>query len=208
MSKRIKALVERDVRTRLDGVEECVVVDFTGVSAEDSVVLRRSLRAGNVTMLVVKNALARRALKGTRIESAATLFDGPSALCYGGDDPVALARVVDEQAGEDGRLSIRGGSVEGRALGPDEMAALAKLPTRTEMIAGIAARAAAPAKRIVSLAKAPAARVAGQIGTLADQSDGGDNAAPEQPAPVPAEGASEAADAADPETERGDTEDG
>ena len=168
MSKRVKALLQRDIRNRLSGADSCVVVDYRGLTGSRAVVLRRALREQGVRMLVVRNALARRALADGPLASAAPLLEGPSAICWGADDVVALARVVQENAGKDEPLTVRGASVEGRTLFAEEVSQLAALPTRLEMVAGIAARALAPARRVISLALGPAQRVLGQIRTRAE----------------------------------------
>ena len=168
MSKRVKALLERDIRDRLAGADACVVVNFQGLTGPRAVELRRRFREHGVRMLVVKNSLARRALSEGPLSSARPLLEGPSAICWGGEDPVSLARVVQENAGRDSPLTVRGASVEGRTLSAQEVAELAQLPTRTEMVALLVARAMAPARRVVSLALAPVQRVAGQVRKIAE----------------------------------------
>jgi large subunit ribosomal protein L10 len=188
MSKRVKELLGQDIQGRLAGVEACVVADYRGLTANDAVGVRRTLRSQKVRMLVVRNSLARRALVAGPLSSAAPLLTGPSALLWGADDPVSLARVVTEFVGRTPLLKVRGASVEGRTLTAPEVLSLAKLPTRLEMIAGLAARAMGPGQRVSMLAQAPGRGLAGQIRTLAEKSGPpeAEAAAPEAPAPEPA----------------------
>ena len=169
MSKRVKALLERDIRNRLEGASSCVVVNFHGMTGPQSTEIRRRFRERGVRMMVVKNSLARRALRGGPLEPATTLLEGPSAICWGGTDVVELARAVKENAGDDSPLTIRGASVEGRQLTAQDVLDLANLPTRSEMLAGIALRALSPARRVVALAVGPVQRVLAQIRTLAEE---------------------------------------
>jgi len=170
MSKRVKALLERDIGRRLGDAGSCVVVDYRGLSGVAAVRLRRTLKGRGVQMLVVKNALAQRTLAGGPLASASPLLDGPSAICWGGEDVIDLARVVQENAGREGPLAVRGGSVEGRTLSPDEVVQLARLPGRDGMVADLAARALAPVQQVILLVLGAAGAVAGQIKVLAERS--------------------------------------
>lgn len=168
MSKLVKALLERDIGRRLSGAGSCVVVNYQGLSGPEAVRLRRTLKSRGVRMMVVKNALARRALAEGPLAPACALLDGPSAICWGGADAIDLARVVEENAGKGAPLVVRGGSVEGRALSAEEVDQLARLPGKAGMLAGLAALAMSPARHVVALVLAPARTLAGQIKVLAE----------------------------------------
>ena len=66
MSKYVKDLITKDLRKRLDGVEDALLVDVIGLENDKNVALRQRLRKKNIHLLVVKNSLARRATEGTR----------------------------------------------------------------------------------------------------------------------------------------------
>lgn len=169
MSKRVKNLLTNEIHRRLAGVEACVVVDYQRVPANDMVALRRRLRREKVRMLVVPNSLAKRATREGPLAALRPVLEGPSALCWGAGDAVSLARIIAEVAGKDGPLQIRGASVEGRTLGADEVVGLSKLPTRTEMIGGVAARLLAPVGNVMRLVRGPMDRLMGQIKTLSER---------------------------------------
>jgi large subunit ribosomal protein L10 len=76
------------------GSQSAVLVDFRGLKVPEVTELRRQVRAARAEYKVVKNTLARRALKGTRFESLTEHFQGTTAVAYSGDDPVALAKVL------------------------------------------------------------------------------------------------------------------
>ena len=78
MSRYVKDLLAKELATRIDGIEDCLVVNVLGIEANDTVVLRRKLREKNINLMVVKNSLARRATEGTPLAPA---FEGLSGPC-------------------------------------------------------------------------------------------------------------------------------
>src|SRR5437762_8898657 len=100
MSKFVKDLVTKDLRNRLEGVEDALLVDVIGLKNEKNVALRQRLRQKNIHLLVVKNSLARRATEGTRLEKAFESAEGTMALIWGGEDIISLAKEVIKIAGD------------------------------------------------------------------------------------------------------------
>src|SRR5439155_20700233 len=100
MSKFVKDLITKDLRNRLDGVEDALLVDVIGLKNEKNVALRQRLRQKNIHLLVVKNSLARRATQGTRLEKAFESAEGTMALIWGGEDIISLAKEVVRIAGD------------------------------------------------------------------------------------------------------------
>src|SRR4029078_11240883 len=92
MSKFVKEMITRDLRGRLEGVEDALLVDVIGLKNDKNVALRQRLRKKNIHLLVVKNSLARRATEGTRLEKAFAETQGTMALVWGGEDIILLAK--------------------------------------------------------------------------------------------------------------------
>ncbi len=90
--------------------------------------LRRQIRGARGQYKVVKNTLARRALKGTSFETLTEHFVGTTAVAYSGEDPVALAKVLTTFAKATPALQIKAGVVQGRAIKPAEVTELATMP--------------------------------------------------------------------------------
>jgi large subunit ribosomal protein L10 len=115
------------------GSESAVLVDYRGLKVPEVTELRRQVRAARAEYKVVKNTLARRALKGTQFESLTEHFQGTTAVAYGGGDPVALAKVLTTFAKSAPALTIKAAVVQGKALRPAEVGDLATLPGKPEL---------------------------------------------------------------------------
>jgi large subunit ribosomal protein L10 len=118
--------------------------------------LRRQVRGARGQYKVVKNTLARRALKGTAFEALSEQFVGTTAVAYGGDDPVALAKVLTTFAKGTPALQIKAAVVQGRAIKPAEVTDLASLPGKPELYAKLLFLLQAPMVQLVSVLNAPA----------------------------------------------------
>lgn len=100
--------------------------------------LRRSLRESGARFAVIKNTLMRRALEGTDAAGLKALFEGPSAVAFVKEDPVAAAKSVTNAAKKFPTLVLKGGFVEGRLLSADQAKALADLESRDVMLSKVA----------------------------------------------------------------------
>lgn len=139
MSKRLKALIVKELSDDFRGLDRCVIVSLTGVPAGDADRMRASLEAKNIRLLVVKNTLAAVALKEVGISGVDTYLKGPSAVVTGGSDIVDLAKIATELTkAKKGVITVKGGFGEGKVLTPQEVEALSKLPSREEMLAKLA----------------------------------------------------------------------
>ena len=96
--------------------------------------LRRQLRAAKASYTVVKNTLAKRALKGTSFEPLEKFFEGTTAVAYTTNDPVALAKTLTTFVKTAPTLKIKAAVVQGRAVKPAEITELAALPSKPELL--------------------------------------------------------------------------
>ena len=92
MSKYVKDLLTKDISSKLDGVEEAVLVNVIGLTANQSVALRKDLRAKDIKLVVVKNSLAKRATEGTPLAIAFENCEGTLAVMWGAEDIITLAK--------------------------------------------------------------------------------------------------------------------
>jgi len=83
MSKFVKDMITKDLRNRLNGVEDALLVDVIGLKNDKNVALRQRLRKKNIHLLVIKNSLAARATQGTRLEKAFDNTGGTMAIVVG-----------------------------------------------------------------------------------------------------------------------------
>jgi len=116
--------------------------------------LRRQLRAAKAEYKVVKNTLAKRALKGTAFESLDAHFEGTTAIAYTSTDPVALAKTLTTFAKTAPMLKVKAAVVQGRAVKAAEVTDLASLPGKPELYAKLLFVLQAPMVQIVSVLNA------------------------------------------------------
>ncbi len=107
----------QDIKKRLDGVEEAVIVNVIGLNSAQTVTLRKTLRDKNIQLLVVKNSLARRATEGTPLAPALADAEGTLAIMWGAEDIVSLAKEATRLTESDDfkKFESRGGVMEGTA---------------------------------------------------------------------------------------------
>ena len=152
-----RASKEVDLKTLEDSFKEhdsAIVVDYRGLKVPEVTELRRQVRRARGSYKVVKNSLARRALKGTAFESLTEHFIGTTAVAYSGDDPVALAKVLTTFAKTTPALKIKAAVVQGRAIKTGEVTELATLPGKPELYAKLLFLLQAPMVQLVSVLSA------------------------------------------------------
>jgi large subunit ribosomal protein L10 len=136
------------------GSDSAILVDYKGLNVPQVTELRRQLRASKASYKVVKNTLARRALKGTRFEALEKYFEGTTAVAYTTTDPVALAKTLTTFVKTAPALQIKAAVVQGRAVQPAEVTDLAALPGKPELYAKLLFVLQAPMVQIVSVLNA------------------------------------------------------
>jgi large subunit ribosomal protein L10 len=146
----------QDLEQAFKGTESAVLVDYKGLKVPEVTELRRQIRGARGQYKVVKNTLAKRALKGTAFEPLSEHFVGTTAVAYSGDDPVALAKVLTTFAKTAPALQIKAAVVQGRAIKPAEVTDLATLPGKPELYAKLLFVLQAPMVQVVSVLNAPA----------------------------------------------------
>jgi large subunit ribosomal protein L10 len=149
-----KELERQQLESAFRGSESAILVDYRGITVPQITVLRRQLRAAKASYRVVKNTLARLALKGTTLEALAGHFEGTTAIAYTATDPVALAKTVTAFAKAVPTFTIKAAVVQGRAIRVSEVGELATLPGRPELYARLLFTLQVPMVRIVSVLNA------------------------------------------------------
>ncbi|QDT01544.1 50S ribosomal protein L10 [Adhaeretor mobilis] len=166
MSKYLKNLITDELKAKLDGVENMLVVDCLGVEANACVELRRELRAKDISMLVVKNSLARRATEGTALAPAFEGIEGSAAVVWGAEDIVSLAKEVARLAKDDDQFKpfvAKGGVMAGETMSPQDVVAVSKWPTRTEQLSLLVGQILGPGATLSGQLLGPGRTLGGQI---------------------------------------------
>ena len=138
----------------LKGTESAILVDYKGLNVPQVTDLRRELRKAKATYKVVKNTIARRAVKGTPFEALTEHFVGTTAIAYTAKDPVALAKTLTTFAKTAPSLTIKAAVVQGRAIKATEVTELAALPGKPELYAKLLFLLNAPMVQLVSVLNA------------------------------------------------------
>jgi len=143
-----KQAVVAEVAKQVAGAQAIVMVENRGLPVAHMTQLRAKARASGVYFRVVKNTLVRRAVADTPFASLADKMVGP--LAYGiGTDPVAVAKVLNDFAKGHDKFVIAGGALPGQVMSAKEIAALASLPSRDELLARLLGTMQAPVVKFV-----------------------------------------------------------
>ena len=138
----------------LKGTESAILLDYKGLNVPQVTDLRRELRKAKATYKVVKNTIAKRAIKGTAFESLTDYFVGTTAIAYTSKDPVALAKTLTTFAKTAPSLTIKAAVVQGRAIKAAEVTDLAALPGKPELYAKLLYVLNGPMVQLVSVLNA------------------------------------------------------
>jgi large subunit ribosomal protein L10 len=143
-----KQAVVAEVAKQVAGAQAIIMAENRGMPVADMTQLRAKARASGVYFRVVKNTLVRRAVEKTPFEGLAKSMVGP--LAYGiGPDPVAVAKVLNDFAKGHDKFVITGGAMPGQTMSAKQIAALANLPSRNELIAKLMGTMQAPVAKLV-----------------------------------------------------------
>ena len=145
-----------------------VVSHYEGMTVAEMQDLRARMREAGGSVRVAKNKLAKIALEGKAASSISTYLTGMTVLGYS-EDPVAAAKVFDAYAKVNQKLVILGGAMGETALDTAGVSAVAKLPSREELIASIVGCIVAPASNIAGAIGAPASNIAGILSTIEEK---------------------------------------
>jgi large subunit ribosomal protein L10 len=145
-----------------------VVAHQVGMTVAESGDLRRKMREAGAGFKVTKNRIAKLALKGTRFEDLDSMFTGPTAVGMS-QDPVAAAKAIVDYAKGNKKITIIGGSMDGKTLDQAGVEALAKMPSLDELRGKLVGLVQAPAAKMARVTQAPAGKLARVIQARADQ---------------------------------------
>ena len=151
VSKVEKAAEVDELESAFRGADSAILVDYKGLNVPQVTELRRQLRSAKASYRVVKNTLAKRALKGTSFEPLEKFFEGTTAVAYTKGDPVALAKTLTTFVRTAPTLTIKAAVVQGRAIKPAEVTDLASLPGRPELYARLLGTLQAPMVQLVTV---------------------------------------------------------
>jgi large subunit ribosomal protein L10 len=170
MSKYVKNLITDHLRERLSGVDDALLVDVIGMDANANNRLRAELAEKNINLLVVKNSLAARATMGTPLGPMFEGLTGSSALCWGSEDVVSLAKEVVRLAKQDAYapFEAKGGVMDGDPLTAEQVQQVSKWPSREEQLSMLIGQILGPGAVLSGQLIGPGGTLAGQIAQKAE----------------------------------------
>jgi large subunit ribosomal protein L10 len=136
------------------GSDTAILVDYKGMNVPQVTELRRQIRTAKASYKVVKNTIARRALKGTSFEPLEAFFVGTTAVAYTTTDPVALAKTLTTFVKTAPTLTIKAAVVQGRAIKAAEVTDLASLPGKPELYARLLGTMQGPMVQLLTVLNA------------------------------------------------------
>jgi ribosomal protein L10 len=186
MSKFVKDLVTAQLKRELSGVQDLLLVNVVGLTANRTSALRKELRQKNIKLLVIKNSLARRATEGTQLAAAFEGSQGTLAMVWGASDIVALAKEVVRLTGDKelAQFAPRGGVMGGAKLKAEEVTQISKWPSREEQLSMLIGQILSPGARLASQLSSAGGALASQI---KQRGEGEEESTAAEPAAAPAE---------------------
>jgi large subunit ribosomal protein L10 len=138
----------------LKNISSLIVTTYSKLTVAKDYELRKTLRSSGAKYLVVKNTLAERAAKGTKVEEVLKDLSGVTSIAYTEGDPVALAKALSKYAKDNPEFTFKAGVVEGRVVSLNEIQALATMPSKEEIYSKLLFLISAPAQRLVTVMNA------------------------------------------------------
>ena len=164
-----KQAIVAEVNETASRALSAVLADYRGVSVAGMTELRKTAREAGVQVRVIRNTLAKRAFEGTEFECMSEVMLGPNILAFSLEDPGAGARVFKDFAKENEEFEIKALSVGGKLLPANQIDALAKLPTREEVLVMLMAVMQAPITKLTRTLNDVPAKVTRLLAAVRDQ---------------------------------------
>jgi large subunit ribosomal protein L10 len=166
-----KKAIVAEVNETATNALSLVIADARGVTVDGMTALRKSARENAVTLRVVRNTLAKRALAGTEYECVSDALVGPSLFGFSMEDPGAAARLFKDFAKEYKNFEVKALAVSGQMLGADQLDVLAKLPTRDQALSILMSVMKAPVTKLVQTMNAVPGKLVRTLAAVRDQKE-------------------------------------
>jgi len=168
-----KQQIVAEVAAMAGSAHSMVGAEYSGLTVAQMTRLRIESRKAGVSLRVVRNTLARRAMEGTQFECVTEQLIGPLLLAFSQEDPGSAARVVQDFAKDNDRLVVKIVSIGGQSLEPSDIKKLASLPTRDQAISQLMALMLAPISKFVRTMAEPHAKLVRTIAAVRDKKQAG-----------------------------------
>ncbi len=168
-----KIEVVEEYREKFKSSKSIFLADFSGINVTETIKLRRSFRAANVTYCILKNTLAKRSLQDAGIEGMDEMLTGMTAFAFSDEDAVAPIRVIKEfnkKVSKDASpLVVKGCLFEGHVFGAEKAEALSNLPNRTDLLSQFVGVLKAPMSNLVGVLSGTGRKLVGTLESVKSQ---------------------------------------
>jgi large subunit ribosomal protein L10 len=178
VSKLIKDMVTSELRTRYGDLDSALWVEFLGVGGLATTAFRKKLAARKMKLELVKTALFKRAVDGTKLARLGQAAKGQVALITGGENVIEAAKLVEAEMATIKGMKMRAALLEGEFVGDSQIGSLAKMPTKRDLQGRVAAAVKSPGGKLASAILAGGGNIAGCIKALIAKLEKGETAAP------------------------------
>jgi large subunit ribosomal protein L10 len=155
MNKAEKQQTVDSLGEQFRSIDSAFLINYRGLKVVDATELRRKIREIDGHYVVVKNTLAMRAAKETKLEQLEPFFEGPTAVAYHYKDVVGLAKLLTEISKSNPSIAFKAALVEGKVVPASEIQAIASMPSREVMLSRLVFILKAPLQRLATVLKAP-----------------------------------------------------
>ena len=166
-----KKAIVAEVNETATSALSLVIADARGVTVDGMTALRKDARENQVTLRVVRNTLAKRALEGPEYECVNDSLAGPSLFGFSMEDPGAAARLFKDFAKENDDFEVKALAVSGQMLGAESLDVLAKLPTRDQALSMLMSVMQAPATKLVQTMNEVPGKLVRTLAAVRDQKE-------------------------------------
>jgi large subunit ribosomal protein L10 len=201
LTKAKKAVQIDQLAHELEGSTSAIVGTFAKLTVSQDFELRKVVRGAGGRYRVLKNKLAARASKGTKVEQALQGLKGVSSVAYTSGDPVALAKALSTWMQENAEFTFKLGIIDGHVITVEEVKQLATMPSKEQIFAKLLFLINAPAQRLVTVMNAAGRDLAVVVNQAVEQGKFAAAAAPAKPAAAEAAPVAEAPKAEAPKAE-------
>ena len=181
MNRDQKAAAIAEIAGQIQEADAVFAVDYRGISVPQAAALRSRLRDADTSFRIVKNTLTERAADQAGAETLKALLEGPTALAFVRGDAATAAKAIADYGRETDLLPFKGGIMDGAALEPAQISAIAKLPARDVLYGQLVGIVASPVSGLVRTLNALVGGLASQLGQIAAKKESGEIPAGEAP---------------------------
>lgn len=154
MARPEKVEAVKEIAGRFDAADAALLTEYRGLRVGEIAEVRNALREAGAEYRVLKNTLARIAVREVGLEDLAAMLEGPTAIAFVAGDAAAAAKALDEAARKYPVLEIKGGVLSGRIIDAEQAKRLAKLESREVILAQVAMLANSPAQQTANVLSA------------------------------------------------------